>query len=159
MSDASYDAIASLIIKLGQLTGQCNKVIATPRILTAGHPDQLLVGIIKDAQVLVNTNTFGLITNTLNRLKRECPYPIEVGTIKVSNYNGNAACYLVTDAGTIVFYYQPGLQDLLDEMINWGVAPKIVEKEVIKNVEVIKHVEVPAPKPTGFWAKLAYAFS
>jgi hypothetical protein len=155
MSENTYDAIASLTIRLSQLVqrpAQAGTVIATPNILTTGTPDLLLVGIIQDARVLINPTNNGLIPNVLNRLRRESTVPVEIISIKASGHNGNVVAALETSAGIVVFHVDAEFQPLLNAITNWGVAPivKEVEKVVVKAVEVTKEVEVPAK---SWWAR------
>lgn len=160
MSESNtYDAIASLIVRLGQLGERANtesaagRIIATPRILELGTPDLLLVGIIQDARALINPTNNGLIPNCLNRLRRESAAPVEVLSIKASGHVGNVVAALETSAGIIVFHVDAGFEPLLSGIASWGVAPTIkevpVEKIVYKDREVIK--EVPAP---SLWKRM-----
>lgn len=160
MSDqTTYDAIASLIVRLEQLNKRENteatsgRVIATPRILELGTPDLLLVGIIQDARALINPTNNGLIPNGLNRLRRESTTPVEVLSIKASGHTGNVVAALETSAGIIVFHVDTEFEPLLAGIATWGIAPTIkevqVEKIVHKDREVIR--EVPAP---SLWKRI-----
>lgn len=150
-----YDAIASLTRRLAEIP--CNpamqgKVVFTPRMLS-GTPDINMAGIARDAQVLINKIDSGIIPGALNRLRKESPAPVEVLTIKATSHKGNVVVGLDTSFGIVIFYVHPEAEKLLTDIALVGTTPKTVE--VIKEVKV----NVPAPKPTGFWAKLAYAFS
>jgi len=142
----------------------CNSrsIIATPEALNGAKisanaeiTEGLVLNVIKAARAELITSEGSVIAGAASRLKK---LGVVVHTVKLSDNTGvtNALVYFQTKQGIIVIWKHASTCALIDAMVDWGV-PETV-KEVIKEVEVVKEVKVPAVIPSGWFQRLLWLF-